>query len=129
MIWIELRVGALCQAAIRTLADLGLACAEKSEQHLDDSELLRLRGEILWARNPSAVDAAQENFERALEVANVGAAKSFELRAATSLARLWQFQDKTVEARALLAPVYDGFTEGFDTHDLREAKALLENLG
>ncbi|MGE0823393.1 MAG: hypothetical protein AB7G75_29345 [Candidatus Binatia bacterium] len=55
-------------------------------------------------------------------------AKSWELRAATSLARLWQSQDKTTEARALLAPVYDWFAEGFDTKDLQEAKALLEEL-
>ncbi len=55
-------------------------------------------------------------------------AKSFEFRAATSLARLWQQQGKHDEARALLAPVYDWFTEGFDTKDLRDAKALLEEL-
>ncbi len=55
-------------------------------------------------------------------------AKSWELRVATSLARLWQSQGKTAEARALLAPVYDWFTEGFDTADLKDAKALLEEL-
>ena len=55
-------------------------------------------------------------------------AKSWELRAATSLARLWQCQGKQAEARELLAPVYDWFTEGFDTKDLRDAKALLEEL-
>ncbi len=55
-------------------------------------------------------------------------AKGWELRAATSLARLWQSQDKAKDARALLAPVYDWFTEGFDTADLKDAKALLEEL-
>ena len=71
---------------------------------------------------------AEAYFERALEVARQQQAKSWELRAATSLARLWRDQGKTVEARELLAPVYGWFTEGFDTRDLKEAKALLEEL-
>jgi predicted ATPase len=67
--------------------------------------------------------------QRALDVARRQEAKSLELRAAMSLSRLWQQQGKRVEARALLAPVYGWFTEGFDTTDLQEAKALLEELG
>ena len=68
---------------------------------------------------------AQEYFQRALLVARAQQAKSWELRAAMSLARLWRDQGKVKEARELLAPVYDWFTEGFDTRDLKEAKALL----
>jgi predicted ATPase len=67
-------------------------------------------------------------FQQALTVACRQQAKSLELRAAMSLARLWQRQDKQVEAHKLLAPVYGWFTEGFDTADLQEAKALLEEL-
>jgi predicted ATPase len=71
---------------------------------------------------------AQQEFQRALEIARLQEARSFELRAATSLARLWQTQGKRAEARDLLQPVYDWFTEGFDTRDLKDAKVLLEEL-
>ncbi|MBV8769884.1 MAG: hypothetical protein JO094_13430, partial [Hyphomicrobiales bacterium] len=66
-------------------------------------------------------------FEQALATARGQSAKSFELRAATTLARLRRDQGKRPEARALLAPIYGWFTEGFDTHDLKEAKALLDD--
>jgi predicted ATPase len=72
---------------------------------------------------------AQAYFERALTVARAQQAKSWELRAAMSMARLWRDQGKREEARELLAPVYGWFTEGFDTRDLKEAKALLGELG
>jgi predicted ATPase len=71
---------------------------------------------------------AEANFERALTVARAQQAKSWELRAAASMARLWRDQGKRQQARDLLAPVYGWFTEGFDTRDLKEAKALLEEL-
>ena len=71
---------------------------------------------------------AEAYFERALAVARQQQAKSWELRAAMSMARLWRDQGKRDEARELLAPVYGWFTEGFDTLDLKEAKALLDNL-
>jgi predicted ATPase len=71
---------------------------------------------------------AEEFFERSLAVARQQQAKSWELRAATSMARLWRDQGKPQQARELLAPVYGWFTEGFDTRDLKEAKALLEEL-
>jgi predicted ATPase len=71
---------------------------------------------------------AQAYFERALTVARQQQAKSWELRAAMSLARLWRDQGKVQQGRELLAPVYGWFTEGFDTRDLKEAKALLEEL-
>jgi predicted ATPase len=75
-------------------------------------------------------DAAQAEacFQQALAIARQQQAKSWELRAATSLARLWQSQGKRAEAHALLAPIYGWFTEGFDTADLQDAKALLEEL-
>ena len=72
---------------------------------------------------------AEKYFERALAVARQQQAKSWELRAAMSLARLWRDQGKVQQARELLAPVYGWFTEGFDTRDLKEAKALLEEFG
>ena len=75
--------------------------------------------------DPTQAEAA---FRAALEVARRQGAKSPELQAATSLARLWQRQGRVEEARAILAPVYGWFTEGFDTRDLKDAKALLEEL-
>ncbi len=71
---------------------------------------------------------AEECFQQAIQIARRQSAKSLELRAATSLARLWQQQGKKAEARELLAPVYNWFTEGFDTADLKDAKALLDKL-
>jgi predicted ATPase len=71
---------------------------------------------------------AEAHFERALEVARQQQAKSWELRAATSMARLWRDQGKPQQARELLAPIYGWFTEGFDVRDLKDAKALLEEL-
>jgi predicted ATPase len=71
---------------------------------------------------------AEAHFERALAIARQQQAKSWELRASMSLARLWRDQGKVSEARELLAPVYGWFTEGFDTRDLKEAKALLAKL-
>ena len=72
---------------------------------------------------------AEGHFQRALQIARAQQTRSFELRAATSLARLWRDQGKSQEAHDLLVPVYSWFTEGFDTLDLKEAKALLEELG
>jgi adenylate cyclase len=74
------------------------------------------------------ITEAEATFRCALDIARRQQAKSLELRAATSLARLWQHQGKRTEAHQLLAEVYGGFTEGFDTADLREAKALLDAL-
>ena len=92
------------------------------------AEAYRLQGECLLRQ--SAPDAAQAEawFKQALAIARHQQAKSWELRAAMSLARLWQQQGKPAEARALLAPIYGWFTEGFDTADLQEAKALLDAL-
>ena len=86
-------------------------------------------GDLLLRRNPGAPNQAEVSYRRAIERARSQEAKSWELRAATSLARLWRDQGKRTEARGLLAPVYNWFTEGFDTADLKEAKALLDELG
>ena len=107
---------------------LGVAQAEQQGQHYYDAELHRLRAEILLDMDGNAVEEAEALFGQSLEIARRQEAKTFELRAATSLARLWQRQGKRDAARALLAPVYAWFTEGFDTRDLKDAKALLEEL-
>ena len=105
-----------------------LAAALEMGHRTYESELYRLRGELLRAQNLSADSGAEASFRRAIEAARRQTARSWELRAATSLARLQRDQGYRDEARALLAPIYNWFTEGFDTHDLVEAKALLEDL-
>ena len=87
-----------------------------------------MAGEIALKSPQPDTDKAQSFFECSLAVARQQQAKSWELRAAMSLARLWRDQGKVSEARELLAPVYGWFTEGFDTRDLKEAKALLEEF-
>jgi predicted ATPase len=94
-----------------------------------DPELLRLKGELLIALDPGAKADAEVAFCQAIDIAQRQSSKSWELRAATSMARLWRDQGKRGEARELLAPVYGWFTEGFDTLDLKKAGALLEQLG
>jgi predicted ATPase len=93
-----------------------------------EAEVNRVAGEIAVKSPPPDTARAEGYFERALVVARQQQAKSWELRAAMSLARLWRDRDNVREARELLAPVYGWFTEGFDTRDLKEAKALLEDL-
>ncbi len=107
---------------------LGVAQAEQQGEHNYDAELHRLRAEILLDMDGNAAPEAEALFHQSLEIARRQEAKTFELRAATSLARLWQRQGKPDAARALLAPVYAWFTEGFTTRDLIAAKALLEEL-
>jgi class 3 adenylate cyclase/predicted ATPase len=92
-----------------------------------ESETHRLHGALLVAQGGDSAEA-ESRFEKALAIARQSDAKSLELRAAVSLARLWQQREKRHEARDLLAPIYDWFTEGFDTADLQEAKALLNEL-
>ena len=87
-----------------------------------------LAGELALMSPDHDTVKAQTYFERARSVARLQQAKSWELRAATSLARLWRDQGQVRQARELLVPVYGWFTEGFDTRDLKEAKALLEEL-
>jgi predicted ATPase len=107
----------------------GLATVAKSGGRWWEAELYRLRGELLLQQTAPPPAEVEACFRQALDVARRQQAKSLELRAAMSLSRLWQRQGKRDEARALLAPIYGWFTEGFDTADLREARALLETLG
>ena len=93
-----------------------------------EAELNRIAGEVALMLPEADATKAEIYFDRALAVARKQQAKSWELRAATSLARLWRDQGKVQQARELLAPVYGWFTEGFDTRDLKGAKALLEEL-
>ena len=93
-----------------------------------EAEVNRDAGEIALLSPERDVAKAEAHFERALAVARQQQAKSWELRAAMSMARLWRDQGKRDEARELLAPVYGWFTEGFNTLDLKEAKALLDQL-
>ena len=99
----------------------------RNNDHMWEAELRRLEGELRSAQGASPADV-ESCFEQALATARGQSAKSFELRASISLARLRRDQGKHAEARALLAPVYGWFTEGFDTRDLKEAKALLDEL-
>jgi class 3 adenylate cyclase/predicted ATPase len=93
-----------------------------------EAELHRLRGTILLSARPDAVDAVEDSYRYAMAIAQRQRARSLELRAATSLSRLLHIQNRNQEARSLLAPIYRWFTEGFDTLDLKEAKALLDEL-
>jgi predicted ATPase len=99
---------------------------ETTEERSSEAELYRLRGDMVNARGNQA--AAEQNYHRALAVAKRQSAKTFGLRAATSLARLWRNQGKCMEAHDVLAPSYGSFTEGFDTPVLRDARALLNQL-
>jgi len=110
-----------------------LAFVERTEERFYEAELHRLKGELTLKKSKvkgrkSEVVEAEAYFLKAIEVARKQEAKSWELRAAMSLARLWQKQGKRLEAQELLAPVYNWFTEGFDTKDLQDAQALLKNL-
>jgi predicted ATPase len=106
----------------------GLAAVEDTGGRFYEAELYRLTGEILCKQALPDEDHADTCFRRALDVARGQQAKALELRAAMSLSRLWQQQGKRAEAYELLAPIYGWFTEGFDTADLQDAEALLEEL-
>ena len=100
--------------------------ATSTAEQFYEAELHRLRAELLLVLSDQA--SAEEQLHKAVAVAREQSAKSLELRATTSLARLWRDQGKRTQARDLLAPIYGWFTEGFDTLDLKEAKALLVEL-
>jgi class 3 adenylate cyclase/predicted ATPase len=112
---------------LHILAD-ALALVDKSGERNTEAELHRLKGELLLAQSLDSQADVETCFTQAISIAQSQQAKSWELRAATSLARLWQSQGKRKEAYDLLAPIYGWFTEGFDTADLKDAKALLEEL-
>jgi predicted ATPase len=109
--------------------DEALAIAETEGDCYYEAETHRLRGELLLRKSESNCVEAEACFDRAIEVARQQGARWWELRATVSLARLLAKQGHRDEARAMLAEIYNGFTEGFDTSDLKEARALLEELG
>src|SRR5262249_23066182 len=115
------------EAGLTALAE-ALTLAETTGARCYEAEIYRLKGALLLQQHADNQIEAESCFHHALEIAHNQQAKSFELRTATSLARLWHQQSKRQEAHDLLAPVYGWFTEGFDTADLQEAKALLEVL-
>lgn len=105
-----------------------LAVMHTTEARFYEAELYRLKGQLLLQQSSQNAGKAECCFHKAMVIAQNQSAKSWELRAATSLARLWQSQGKRQEAYGLLAPVYHWFTEGFDTADLQDARGLLDEL-
>jgi predicted ATPase len=105
-----------------------IATSQRGGGRYYEAELHRIKGELLMVQAPADEQRAEACFQSALKVARGQSAKSLELRAAMTLSRLWQKQGKQTQARQLLAGVYGWFTEGFDTSDLKAAKALLEEL-
>jgi len=109
-----------------------LTMVDKTVERVYEAELYRLKGELTLQFSiqslESRVEEAAACFLKAIEIARKQQAKSLELRAVMSLSRLWQRQGRRQEAHALLAEIYNWFTEGFDTKDLQEAKALLDEL-
>jgi predicted ATPase len=99
---------------------------ETTKERWSESDVHRVRGELLIAVGDAVV--AEKSLYQAIGVARRQSAKLFELRATATLARLWRDQDRRTEARDLLAPIYNWFTEGFDTPVLKDAKALLDQL-
>jgi adenylate cyclase len=106
----------------------GLELVQQSGERCWEAELYRVQGELLLRRDPWH-PGARASLERAVEIARKQGARSLELRATTSLARLLDRQGERSEARAILTAIHSWFTEGFDTADLRDAKELLEELG
>ena len=106
----------------------GLATAERSNELCQKAELLRLNGELTLLTGSHKAGAAEDCFRQAIGTAQLQLSKAWELRATTSLARLYKRQGRHTEARQLLSDIYGWFTEGFDTPDLRSAKALLDEL-
>ena len=114
-------------AGLAALAE-ALAHADHTGERWYEPELYRLRGALLVQQSSDHHTEAETCFARAMAMASNRSAKSWELRAATSLSRLWQQQGRRTDAYQLLAPVYGWFTEGFDTADLYDARALIEEL-
>jgi predicted ATPase len=115
------------EEGLGVLAD-ALALVDKNGERWWEAELYRFKGELLRRHTVPDEHQAEACFDRSLSISRRQQAKSLELRAAMSLSRLWQQQGKWTEAHELLAPLYGWFTEGFDTADLQEAKALLEEV-
>ena len=115
------------------LLDEAEAAVEQTQERYWEAEIHRLRGQLLAAASEPAgtegARSAEACYRRALDIARGQGARSLELRAAVSLSRLWQAEGRQGEARELLAPIYERFSEGRETPDLREAAALLAELG
>jgi predicted ATPase len=105
-----------------------LQWVQRNGEHLYEAEVYRIKGELLLKRHVPDPAAAEQCFQRALQVARQQEAKSWELRAAMSLSRLWLQKGRDDDARELLMPVFGWFTEGFDTADLQDARALADRL-
>jgi predicted ATPase len=135
-LWVPLFLSylALAHAKLREYEDAwrrmgeAMTAVESTKERWYEAEVNRMAGETALMSPGRNTAKAEAYFERALTIARQQQAKSWELRAATSMARLWRDQGKRDEARDLLAPVYGWFTEGFDTLDLKQAKALLDEL-
>src|SRR5215471_10803496 len=129
-LWLRLHaeVHARLESPIEALTCLDEAqrFVETTDERRDEAELNRLRGDLLVSAGDQG--AAEQCYHQALAIARRQSVKLFELRAATSLARLWRAQGKRTEARDLLAPIYGWFSEGFDTPVLQDAKVLLDQL-
>src|SRR5262249_53627143 len=115
------------EAGLAVLTE-ALTLVDTTGERWYEPELYRLKGALLFHQSLDNQVEAETCFQHALEVTRTQQAKSLELRVAASLARLWQQQGKRQDAHDLLAPVYGWFTEGFDTADLQDARALLEDL-
>ena len=112
-----------------SLVEEATAMVSSNGERYYEAELYRLKGELLLTQaDPKDIASAEQCLKKSIQVAESQNAKSWQLRTAISLARLYQSQDRTSDARNVLAPAYDWFTEGFDTSDLRDAKTLLEQL-
>ena len=110
------------------LLEHAISRGQRDDVHWYEAELHRIKGNLLLINSTAARSGAEEVYWRAIEVARAQSAKSMELRASMSLALLWQSMGKSEQALGLLHPVYDWFTEGLDTRDLIQAKALLAEL-
>jgi predicted ATPase len=136
--WYLCRLAEVCGIAERFEEGLAAvseatAIAERTAERHDEARLCRLKGDLMLRGSgveaPSGVQTeAEECFRNSIEVARQQEAKSLELKAVVSLSRLWKQQGKKAEARQALAEIYGWFNEGFDTKDLKDAKALLEQL-
>ena len=122
------RAGFRFRAEALSSLEAALSVADGTGERWFEAELYRLRGQCLITDQEGAHAAAEACFQHAIDAAKEQQAKLWELRAATSLARLWRDQGKRPEARDLLAPLYGWFTEGFETQDLKDAKGLLDEL-
>jgi predicted ATPase len=116
------------ETGLRLLAE-ARTVMDRTQERFYEAEVHRVQGALVLAQAADRHPLAETCFQHALDIAHRQQARSWELRAATSLAYLWQQQGKRAEAYNLLAPIYGWFTEGFDTADLQEARGLLEELG